>query len=253
MVVLWYTIIQLTKATLCSMRPLWSKSQIHLMQAIERPITLKERALIELRNAIMLGQFTPGQRLVERAIADQLSVSRTVVRECVRHLESERLVTIVPNAGPVVTELSVAQIQEIYHLRASLEAEAVSKCAQAIHSEQGKALLILMDRIEKKLKANKVIEALEDTTNLYAMIFQIGGLEITWDLIKQLNSRINQLRLRSLSSKARQTQGPKSLRKMIDAIVKKNARGASKACREHIQQAMQAGLQQTPTRADDQG
>jgi len=215
------------------------------MQAISRPATLKEQALTALRNSIMLGKLTPGQRLVERVLGEQLQVSRTVIRECIRHLESERLVTIIPNSGPIVTILSNAEIREIYHLRALLEAEAVHQCAKKITPAEGKKLLELVDRIETKLKSQQVIKALELTTQLYRKIFQIGELAITWDLIEQLNSRISQLRMRSLDSTARRKAGPKSLRNMVASIAKKSPVKAAQACKEHVEQAMQAGLKET--------
>lgn len=220
------------------------------MKSIDRPATLKEQALIELRNSIMLGNLAPGQRLVERVIGEKLQVSRTVVRECIRHLESERLVTIIPNSGPIVTELSVEQVQEIYHLRAVLESEAVVHCAQKITSEQADKLLQLVDRIEDKLKNQQVIKALELTTQLYKKIFEIGELMITWDLIEQLNSRINQLRIRSLGSAERRTAGPKSLRKMVQALSNHAPDKAAVLCKEHVEQAMRAGLLETSANTD---
>lgn len=215
------------------------------MKAVTRPTTLKEQALTELRNSIMLGRLKPGERLVERVIGEQLQVSRTVIRECIRHLESERLVTIVPNTGPVVTELNETQIEEIYHLRAVLESDAVQRCAKKIEPSEAALLLRLLEQIEAKLKRKQVIKALEQTTQLYESIFAIAGLQITWDLIAQLNSRINQLRIRSLSSPERIKSGPKSLRIMIEAITQNRAEQASKACQEHVLSAMVAGLNET--------
>ena len=221
------------------------------MKSIDRPATLKEQALIELRNSIMLGDLAPGQRLVERVIGEQLQVSRTVVRECIRHLESERLVTIIPNSGPIVTELSSAQVQEIYQLRAVLESEAVVRCAQKITLDQNLKLLGLVDRIEDRLSKQQVIKALELTTQLYKKIFEIGELMITWDLIEQLNSRINQLRIRSLGSAERRIAGPISLRKMVKALSSEAPHEAAIFCKEHVEQAMHAGLIETESNTDE--
>jgi DNA-binding GntR family transcriptional regulator len=215
------------------------------MKAISRPATLKEQTLNELRNSIMLGKLAPGQRLVERVLGEQLQVSRTVIRECIRHLESERLVTIIPNSGPIVTELDESQIKEIYQLRALLESEGVYQCALKIEPDDAAKLLQLVDRIESQLQAKQVIKALELTTRLYRKIFSIGDLSITWDLIAQLNSRINQLRIRSLSSSERIKLGPKSLRALVEAISRNDAEEASQASKQHVLQAMRAGLNET--------
>jgi DNA-binding GntR family transcriptional regulator len=216
-----------------------------IMKAISRPATLKEQALTQLRDSIMLGQFVPGQRLVERVLGEQLQVSRTVIRECIRHLESERLVTIIANSGPIVTQLSDGQTREIYQLRAILESAAVEQCARKITVRDGHKLLDIVDRIEAKLADQQVIKALELTTQLYRRIFLIGGLTITWDLIEELNSRINQLRIRSLGSAERRRTGPQSLRKMVAAIAANLPDEAAQACKAHVQQAMQSGLAET--------
>jgi DNA-binding GntR family transcriptional regulator len=55
-----------------------------------------------LRQAIMLGRFAPGARLIERELCETLGVSRTSIREALRRLEAERLVCIVPHKGPIV-------------------------------------------------------------------------------------------------------------------------------------------------------
>ena len=142
------------------------------MKAITRPTTLKQQALTELRNSIMLGALKPGARLVERVLGEELQVSRTVIRECIRHLESERLVTIVPNSGPIVTELNEAQIKEIYHLRAVLESEGVYRCAQNIQPKDAQKLLQLVGRIDAQLKRKQVIKALELTTQYTLRFFR---------------------------------------------------------------------------------
>ena len=215
------------------------------MKAIARPLTLKEKALSELRNSIMLGQLKPGQRLVERTLGEYLQVSRTVIRECIRHLESERLVTIIPNSGPIVTELNEQQVREIYQLRALLESEGVKQCALKITEAESKKLSQMVDKIETQLKDKQVIKALEVTTKLYQKIFSIGGLSISWDLIAQLNSRINQLRIRSLSSSERINLGPKSLRAVVDAISRNAPDEAAQASKRHVLEAMNAGLKET--------
>src|SRR5215475_14545289 len=92
--------------------------------------TLRELTLDKLRGAIVQGYFRPGARLVERTLCDELGVSRTVVREVLRHLETEGLVDMVSRQGPVVARLDPTQVSEIYELRGLLEANAARACAR---------------------------------------------------------------------------------------------------------------------------
>ena len=91
--------------------------------------TLRELALEKMRDAILGRHFQPGDRLVERALCEQLGVSRTVVREVLRHLETEGLVETLPHQGPIVARLEPEQAAQIYELRAALEALAARACA----------------------------------------------------------------------------------------------------------------------------
>ena len=84
------------------------------------------RRLVEdkLRGAIASGRFQPGQRLVERELCELVGVGRTSIREALRQLEAEGLVHSIPNRGPVVSTISVAEARELYAVRALLEGDA---------------------------------------------------------------------------------------------------------------------------------
>lgn len=98
---------------------------------VERPtVTLRELALQKMRTAILDARFLPGDRLVERALCEELGVSRTVVREVLRHLETEGLIQSLPNQGPIVAILDMESAAEIYDIRALLEGEAAMACAR---------------------------------------------------------------------------------------------------------------------------
>src|SRR5690606_4359359 len=77
-----------------------------------------------LREAITSGRFAPGQRLIEKDLCELLGVSRPSVREALRELESEGLIEIIPNRGPLVKRLTAADAASVYQVRAALEALA---------------------------------------------------------------------------------------------------------------------------------
>ena len=96
----------------------------------EAPPTLRELALERMRAAILAQRFEPGARLVEREVGAQLGVSRSVVREVLRHLEAEGLVQTVPHQGPIVAKLDAQTAIQIYEIRGFLEANAAAAAAQ---------------------------------------------------------------------------------------------------------------------------
>ncbi|WP_116998355.1 GntR family transcriptional regulator [Desertimonas flava] len=93
-----------------------------------------------LRAGIVEGRYAPGARLVEQAIAAELGVSRTPVREALRRLESDGLVTSERNRGVVVRSISAAEIDDLYELRGRLESYAAELAAGRRTAEQLAAL-----------------------------------------------------------------------------------------------------------------
>jgi len=216
----------------------------YMLSNLKRPVTLKESALKQLREAITLGHFEPGERLVERVLCEKLGVSRTVIRECIRHLESDQLVSSVPNVGPTVASLSPSQVEEIYDIRAMLEVSAVRSCAKTTSKKVIKELDGYCSKISKALAKDDIKVALEDTRKLYKTIFAAGKKSVAWDLVERLNGRIGQLRALTLSTQGRSVEGPKNLLAIVDAIKEHDADAAAKACEDHLQQAKEIALQQ---------
>src|SRR3990172_9256820 len=81
---------------------------------------LRHQVLEELRQSIITGRLAPGARLIERQLVDMMGVSRTVIREALRQLESEGLITIIANKGPVVREFTLAEAKDLYAIRGVL-------------------------------------------------------------------------------------------------------------------------------------
>lgn len=92
--------------------------------ASQLPRTVKSTLVEELRDAIILGEYVPGQRLRLDDIAARFDISTSPVREALRDLEAEGLVTIFPHRGAVVTQLSADDLLDIYEVRATLESMA---------------------------------------------------------------------------------------------------------------------------------
>lgn len=89
-------------------------------------------AYAQIRSAIVEGRYLPGQRLIEQRIAEEFDYSRTPVREALRRLQAEGLVVSEPNRGAAVRTVTVAEIADLYELRARLEAYACELAAARI-------------------------------------------------------------------------------------------------------------------------
>lgn len=207
------------------------------MEKIEvRPQTLRLIALDRMRDAILEGQIAPGERLVERTLGDRLGVSRSVIREVIRNLESEGLVEITPS-GPSLAKITADQAEQIYDIRVLLESSAASACAQASTPAAVKELRAALAAIEAAHKARSAVGALRASTAFYETIFRVGRHDVAWDIVQRLNGRISQLRAMTLSVVGRQAAGLQRLSNIVGAIEKQDPEAAAAACREHVMEA----------------
>ena len=116
--------------------------------------TLQFKVTTKLRELILKGEFKMGDRLMQEEWAQKLGVSRMPLREALRQLEVEGLVRIEPRRGAIVTPVSIADIEEIYQLRAILEGEAVLKSLPMLDEEDIKELECIYEKMIK-LKADE--------------------------------------------------------------------------------------------------
>jgi DNA-binding GntR family transcriptional regulator len=200
------------------------------------PTTLRAMALERLRAAIISGIFKPGQRLVERTLCDQLGVSRSVIREVIRHLDAEGLVTTA-GAGPRVARLDWEDARQIYEIRAALESAAVEACARVADDAVKARLREAMERLEERAATGDAMGVLVVTEEFYDTVFTAGGHPIAGEIVLRLNGRIAQLRVLTLGTANRMSNGPRRIREIFEAIVANRPDLAGRACRAHVAEA----------------
>ncbi|WP_372339354.1 GntR family transcriptional regulator [Bartonella apihabitans] len=210
----------------------------HSTMRIKRPnTTLRELALEKMRQAILELHFKPGERLVERKLCDELGVSRTVVREVLRHLEADGLVQTLPNKGPIVAITTADEARQIYEIRAILEATAARACALENNKANSKKLQQIMDHIRLAYSEKNYDHVLSNTNAFYDTLFRASHREIALGIVNSLKIRINHLRSLTIKSPQRDIEGPKQMQKIVDAISAGNGEEAYEATLAHIKRA----------------
>ncbi|MDI4645141.1 GntR family transcriptional regulator [Cohnella hashimotonis] len=96
----------------------------------DQPLTLKEKAYLELRKLILSGRFKPGDVLTERLLVEMLSMSRTPIRAAYERLDAEGLANYVPNKGLTVAEFSLNRALDLFDYRIAIEGFVARKLAQ---------------------------------------------------------------------------------------------------------------------------
>ncbi len=213
------------------------------LRIVHSPTTLRELAVGRLRHAIISGRFKGGERLVERALCDQLGVSRSIVREAIRYLEAEGLVEVQARSGPVVAALDWTLARQVYDIRRLLEAEAASACAR-LADEGVRARLQAALRALESAFADATPQKLYDaTTAFYEVIFTAAGHNVAWEVVERLNGRISRLRALTLAATDRRISGPAHMARICAAICANNPEAASEAVRDHLRDAAEIARQ----------
>ena len=204
------------------------------------PVTVTGQTVSKLRDAILSGVFKPGERLLEQNLCDWMGVSRTSVREALRRLEAERLITITPNRGPSVTEITWEEAQSIYEVRAFLEGEAVARFAERASPAQLSEMKLALADFDRAVSMNAPLDRLAATERFYAVILAGCGNQIIGEIIQGLVARINFLRARSMSREGRSRQSTVEMWRIFDAIEKRRPAEARQAAVDHVNAAAEA-------------
>lgn len=173
---------------------------------------------------------------------EDLGVSRTLLREALRQIESEGLVTLVPNRGAVVTVLDYEQAEQIYEVRSILEAQAcVDFALRATHAH----LRDLRETFAKlKLCGDKgdIEGTLSFSSAFYDVILSGGGNNVLSSMLKLLHNRIVLLRRTSLSEPDRLPETIEELTDIFNALCSRDEVAAGKASVHHVRQASRTAL-----------
>lgn len=208
---------------------------------VERnPALVRSQVLENLRQAILDRRLAPGQRLIERELVELTGVSRTSVREALRELAAEGLVTAIPNKGTVVTSVSAEEARQLYEVRSVLEGLAGRLFVENASTAQRKALARALERIERQAVKGASILAAKDA--FYDVLFEGGGNDALRSVVGTLHARVSVLRSMSLSIPGRLEHSLKELRAIVDAILADDGDAAAAACAQHVREAGRAGL-----------
>lgn len=128
-----------------------------------------------LRKAIVSGDIKPGERLMEVSLADQMGVSRTPVREAIRRLEAEGLVTMTPRKGTHVSELSVKDIMDVLEIRTVLDKLATDLAAKRMQPVQLKALESVHKQYISCVEKENMEGAVKKDVEFHDLIYAASG------------------------------------------------------------------------------
>ncbi len=160
-----------------------------------RSSTLRTTVTEMLRNAITTGKLKPGEHLIETELAEQMSVSRSPVREAFRQLEQEDLIVAIPNQGCFVKSFSAKEIEEIFALRATLETLAFERIVE--RNKLGPQEWEIIDDFLHKQRAAIEAQAFDLLTqydmDFHEFLCELSGFDRLLKMWRSLRSQIQML------------------------------------------------------------
>lgn len=134
-------------------------------------LPLRDVVFHTLRDAILIGNLVPGERLMENQLAEKLGVSRTPVREALRMLELENLVELVPRKGAQVLDMTEKDVINILEIRASLEGLATNLACKRMQPDEIQTLKQAQSIFEHAIHSNNKEKIIESDEKFHDIIF----------------------------------------------------------------------------------
>jgi DNA-binding GntR family transcriptional regulator len=198
------------------------------------PPALYEQVAERLRSRIFSHELEPGAWIDEQAIASAYGISRTPLREALKVLASEGLVTLKPRRGCYVTELSEQDLDEIFPLMALLEGRCAFEATQKAKPADIKRLKAIHAELEKQAATGDADRFFEANQEFHLALQQLAGNRWLAQMIEDLRKVMKLRRRDSLRLEGRIADSLSEHRSVLEACAARDAKTAEKRMRAHL-------------------
>ena len=210
------------------------------------PLThsLAEQIAARLSARIIDGVYAPGQRVMEQAVSAEFAVSRGPVREALRLLEKDGLVTILPRRGAQVTRLSIAEVREIFDIRAALNGLRDREIAE--DPDRCRLLPMLEEKVAQLTRLARDAGAAEEYVET---VFELNRLLNEAAPNRRLRAILSSLALQTLrysrlglSTAERRQQSVANWQRLVKAVREGNGLEAQRAAERRVLDSRDAAI-----------
>lgn len=198
--------------------------------------TRKDLVASSIRDAILRGRFKPGEKLDQQQIGDELNVSRSPVREALRTLDAEGLITLIPNRGAIVTERSLAELEELYFTRGVLEGLAIERSVPLMDDKTLRKLEGIQEAAER---TDDYGELLLLNNEFHMLSYSPCPQPFIIDFIQQLRNMAAPYNRRYLDSPGSREAAWEDHRRIYEACKQRDGELAREEVARHLNNVMQ--------------
>ena len=201
---------------------------------------LRDMVFDVLMSAIMQGQLSPGERLLEVQLADEMGVSRTPVREAIRRLELEGFVVMVPRKGAYVAGLSINDVEEVYEIRTVLETLAVRLAAQRMQPNDYEQLEELSEKMCATWQEGNVDNWVSLDASFHELLYKFSRNERLVSMMGNIMEQLSRYRIISLANVEVRQNSLSEHQELIEALKNRDSEAAAIAAAKHIENTKQS-------------
>ena len=207
-------------------------------------LSLPEQIAARLSERITAGAYTPGRRVMEQEVSLEFGVSRGPVREALRLLERDGLVTILPRRGAQVTRLSIEEVREIFDIRASLN--GLRDRAIAESADRGRVLPVLEEEVATLARLARDPgagdEYVETVFRLNRFLNEAGGNRRLRAILASLALQTLRYSRLGLSTSARRLQSVSNWQRLVRAVREGDGMEAQRAAEQRVTDSRDAAI-----------
>jgi DNA-binding GntR family transcriptional regulator len=205
-----------------------------ILDALGERTNLRETIAEKLRGAIVSGQMRPGRVYSAAALAQEVGVSATPVREAMLSLAQEGMVEVVRNKGFRVIELTDKDLDQITYIRRLIEVPTVARIASGPRHTDAEALSALAETIVAAAAEGDLTEYLRADREFHLGLLGLSGNEVLVRIVSDLRSRARLYGLRSLMEAGKLTGSAAEHAELLELVIAGNAEGARTLMDHHI-------------------
>ena len=206
-------------------------------RSLYRHQPLNDQTYQVLRSAILSGELTTGERLVETQLAGKLQVSRTPIREAMRQLQREGLIAADRSGGLRVTQISLADAMQLYDCRLALEQLAVVGACQNATQKQLQNLERVLTQEEMAINQHSAeysSRLLEINSEFHRCLAESSGNSWLVSLLDQVSDKLILLRVQTLRSYEDARAIHAEHQQVYQAIAQRDPQAAAAAINQHL-------------------
>lgn len=201
---------------------------------INEYLPLRDVVFNTLRQAILKGELKPGERLMEIQLAQRLGVSRTPIREAIRKLELEGLVTMVPRKGAEVAKITEKSLRDVLEVRRSLEELAMQIACDKITEDILDDLEMALGEFKKAINSKELTAIAEADVNFHDVIYHATDNDKLIQILNNLREQMYRYRIEYIKDYSSHKRIIEEHELIIDSLKNKDKAKATLAICTHI-------------------